>query len=321
MAPMLKHLTFLLTFAGILTQNAYAAEITYGIFKDRQRSREIPYKLYAPVSASEPAPVVIFSHGLGGSTEAAPYLGHALAENGYYAFFIQHPGSDKSVWEGKGLLEIKKALRESIATPESAINRYNDLPFVVDELERLNRSEGPLHGRLDLSRIGMAGHSFGARSVMAAAGEAATFGGPAFFKDPRIKAAIALSPNVPERSADTPAAELSPLYRHISIPLFHVTGTKDGHPFRRDFDPATRTKPYQAIEAPDQYLLVLDGAEHSTFGGHKRGHANDAAYRKTVAEGAVLFFDAYLKGNREALARLREDFPKGLALGDRFEFK
>ncbi|MCB9995122.1 MAG: hypothetical protein H6869_01640 [Rhodospirillales bacterium] len=302
---------------------AAAASVTDGNFFDEARGRTVPYKLYAPAHYNTPAPVVIFSHGLGGSVNAAPYLGEALANHGYFAFFIQHEGSDQSVWEGtKRPLQIKKKLAQSTMKPENAKNRYLDLPFVIDALTALNQMDGPLKGALDLNRIGMAGHSYGARSVMMAGGEKQIRKDNPAYKDPRIKAAIALSPNLPQHyiSKKPDEAALDALYTGINIPLFHITGTEDDYPFSQNFDPLTRTLPYHHINAENQYLLVLDGADHMTFGGRKT-RKSDASYQRTVADGALLFFDAYLKGDPSALQRLREDYPRTLRPDDRFTYK
>jgi predicted dienelactone hydrolase len=51
---------------------------------DSDRNREVPVKIYLN-SSTEPQPVVLFSHGLGGSRNASPYLGNHWAENGYIA--------------------------------------------------------------------------------------------------------------------------------------------------------------------------------------------------------------------------------------------
>ena len=53
--------------------------IEKGVFHDKDRSRDVPYKLYRPDPLTGRYPIVIFSHGLGGSVEAAVYLGEHLA--------------------------------------------------------------------------------------------------------------------------------------------------------------------------------------------------------------------------------------------------
>lgn len=293
--------------------------IVKGAFRDRGRGRIIPFKLYAPSRSRGPSPVVIFSHGLGGSREGAPYLGRALAQRGYFAFFLQHPGSDEGILEGaQSADEVLRRLQEAMLATENAIDRFGDLPAVLDQLAVMN-SKGRLAGRLDLNRVGMAGHSFGARGTMVAAGQRmGLLGGR--FKEPRIKAGVALSPNVPSGNQQS----LAGIYDAVDIPLLHVTGTNDGMPLEgTSFDPATRTLPFQLINRTDQYLLVLEGATHGTFSGRPTPGEPDIEPRhlQAVAEVVVLFFDAHLKGDPEALRTLREDFAHLLAPGDVFTVK
>src|SRR5512145_1597812 len=67
---------------------------------DTGRQRQIPVLVYLPAGTNA-APVVLFSHGLGGNRQGSRYLGEHWAERGYVAVFLQHPGSDDSVWKGK----------------------------------------------------------------------------------------------------------------------------------------------------------------------------------------------------------------------------
>jgi predicted dienelactone hydrolase len=301
-----------------------------GVFRDRARGRDVLFRLYlpqedaAPKPMPEPLPVVLFSHGLGGGRDAAPYLGHALAQNGYYAFFLQHPGSDSSLVTGaRTEEEVRMRLLQATMRPGNAHDRFGDIPAVIDQLAAMN-AQGPLAGRLDLSRIGIAGHSYGARNVLAAAGQWLPGVGIAF-KEPRIRAGIALSPNIPTGPAAGGTADLTSLYGAIDIPIFHITGTQDSMPLGEgDFDPATRLLPFQSMENSPQYLLVLEGATHNTFSSRLRGGREDIAnmrHAQSVATGAVLFFDSWLKGDEEARAVLEGSFATGLAPGDVFTFK
>jgi predicted dienelactone hydrolase len=200
--------------------------------------------------------------------------------------------------------------------------RFQDVAFAMGEFARLN-AEKALTGPLDLSRIGMAGHSYGGVSTMVAAGQRMGPGGQWLFKEPRIRAGVVMSPNVPIQGGD-----LVPLYRDIDIPLFHITGTRDGNavPGNPEFDPRQRTIPYRTLTIPDQYLLVLDDADHNAFSGlehgpHAHGPERETRYTRAVQDGAVLFFDAYLRGNASALWALRNDFQSRLEATDEFEWK
>ena len=70
---------------------AFSVSTHYETWTDAARGRDIKVKLYAPDNPTPP-PVVIFSHGLGGSVEAASYLGERLASWGILSVHIQHPG-------------------------------------------------------------------------------------------------------------------------------------------------------------------------------------------------------------------------------------
>ena len=54
--------------------NPRKAETVDTAVADASRSREIPLRVYLPATMA-PAPVVLFSHGLGGSRAGNPYLG------------------------------------------------------------------------------------------------------------------------------------------------------------------------------------------------------------------------------------------------------
>ena len=291
-----------------------------GTFTDRVRGRRIPFRVYSPEGLNQPAPVVLFSPGLGGSRDAAPYLGLALAKAGYVAIFLQHPGSDSALLKGAADgQEVRKRLKAVTSDPSSAAARYGDIPFVVDQIERM-AVEGRFVGKIDPTRIGIAGHSYGARTVLTAAGQRAGGWGNRF-QEPRITAGMPISPISQGMALQNPGAA----YGAIKIPLFHVTGTKDGMPLDEsgDFDPRQRTMPFRLIPNPDQYLLVLDGADHNVFAARKAENRTPESDRllSVVSRGAVLFFDAYLKQDPQAMQLLREGFRTILAPGDTFETK
>ncbi len=306
-----------------MMEQAGGYRMTNGTFRDEARDRTIPYRLYVPAPLDGACPVILVSHGIGGSREAMPYLGRCLAENGSVALHLQHAGTDSSVWQGaNSLQEVYRSQRKAMWDADAARHRFQDVPFAVRELTRLHR-EGSLAGRLDLTCIGMAGHSYGGVSTMVAAGQRMGPGAQWSFKEPSIRAGLVMSPNVPIQGGD-----LAVLYRDIEIPLFHITGTEDGNavPGNKEFHPRQRTIPYEMLTIPDQYLLVLDGAGHNAFSGlehgpHAHGKEMETRYTRAVQDGAVLFFDAYLKQNAAAAAALRHTFQSNLEPADRFEWK
>ncbi|NBS31954.1 MAG: dienelactone hydrolase, partial [Planctomycetia bacterium] len=188
---------------------------------DRDRDRVIPLLVSLP-EPSKPAPVILFSHGLGGSREGCGYLREHWSARGYAAVFLQHPGSDASVWrdvpQRQRLWAMKKA-----ASMENMQARVDDVAAVLDALAEWQQQPGhPLAGRLDLEHVGMSGHSFGARTTQAVAGQT---GWPARDgPDNRIDAAVIFSPSAPRlRSAEA-------AFGSVTIPWLLMTGTDDVAP-------------------------------------------------------------------------------------------
>ncbi len=95
-------------------------------FDDAQRKRTIPLKAYLPKvaagEAAEPAPVVLFSHGLGGSREGGAYLGKHWGARGYVVVAMQHAGSDSEVWRNAPLGERRNALSKAAGGENFLIN-------------------------------------------------------------------------------------------------------------------------------------------------------------------------------------------------------
>ena len=67
---------------------------------DAARQRDIPLRVYLPTTnganGQKAEPVVLFSHGLGGTRQGCAYLGTHWSARGYTVVFLQHAGSDDS---------------------------------------------------------------------------------------------------------------------------------------------------------------------------------------------------------------------------------
>jgi predicted dienelactone hydrolase len=288
-------------------------------WKDADRDRTVPVKIYYPQQLDKALPVIIVSHGLGGSREGLKYVGEYWAGHGYISVHLQHVGSDESLWKGQKPADIMQAMKKGESF-ESFMNRVNDVKFAIDQLERLNKDPAfPLHGKLDLDHIAMAGHSFGAVTTQAICGQ--SFAGGRQLSDPRVKVGIIFSPS-PPRGGDSKQA-----FSQIAMPLFHWTGTKDQTPAEiSTVTPAQRREPFDAITAPDQYLVVLTDADHMLFGGRAREggvmHKTDAAWIDLIQRGSTAFLDSYLKGDAKAKAFLTGgDFAKAVKPYGTYETK
>jgi pimeloyl-ACP methyl ester carboxylesterase len=196
-------------------------------------------------------------------------------------------------------------LREAAANPHNAIDRPLDITFAIDRLTALNADETfPLHGELDLTRLGVAGHSFGAFTTMAVAGaHFPILGTERSYLDPRVRAAIAMSTPTTQ---DNDAA-----FDDVKIPIFHMTGTKDESPGRRresDSDPVVgntsaeeRLRPFRHTRHAPAYLLVFEGGDHMVFSGRlTESRSSDTDFQARVLSGSTAFWDAWLKDNKDA---------------------
>jgi predicted dienelactone hydrolase len=294
-------------------------------WRDVARGRDVPVKIYYPVAgvgASDPAcPVIVFSHGLGGSREGYAYLGEHWAAHGYVSVHVQHVGSDDAVWRTeKRKLAALRALRGAAKDPEVINARPLDVRFVIDRLTTLASDETfVLHGRLDLARLGVAGHSFGAFTTLAVAGKAYPKGGgagTARWADPRVKAVIAMSTPAPSRPGKPPSGAG---YEAVRIPVFHLTGTEDTDAAGGADDASFRRIPYDYTSAAPAWLLTLEGGDHMVFGGPMQGDGRgermkakrkdrdrDPEFHALIQKATTAFWDAQLRGDAEASVWLDE---------------
>jgi len=155
-------------------------------WRDAARERAVPVRLYLPAGASpeHPVPLVVFSHGIGGSRAGYSYLGQFWASQGYASLHLQHVGSDRQLWFGSPFALVARL--RGAASESEAIARVQDLHFALDQL-----LAGDTGSRIDANRIVAAGHSYGANTTLLAAGAQVERNGQRLdFRDPRIKAAI-----------------------------------------------------------------------------------------------------------------------------------
>jgi predicted dienelactone hydrolase len=179
-------------------------------------------------------------------------------------------------------------------------------------MEKLNKEAGIFKGRLDMNHVGVAGHSFGAYTTMAVAGE--VFGGRLLQKslaDPRVKAAIPMS---------TPSNKLQSFngaYDKVAIPCMHMTGTLDDSPIGNS--PAKdRRIPFDQTKASEQYLITFIGGDHMIFSGrlNRTSTINDKHFQSLIMPATTAFWDAYLKDDPKAKAWLQTSGLKNLMGAD-----
>jgi len=270
---------------------AFAVAVVRYDWLDTARNRPVPVKIYYPEQGAGPFPVIVFSHGLGGSREGYEYLGRHWASHGYVVAHVQHQGSDDKVWKDQE--RPFREMQRAIGDTRNAIARPLDVRFVLDQLTILARQPGPVQNRLNLKAAGIAGHSFGGWTTLAVAGEVFPGGTES---DPRFKAAIAMSAAVDLRHDPDKS------YGTIRIPILHMTGTRDDSPIG-ETRAGQRRIPFDHIQGADQYLVTLEGGDHMVFAGQRRGgrvDEKDPLFHDLILESTTAFWDAYLKDDAAA---------------------
>ncbi|MCB1226736.1 MAG: hypothetical protein KDK99_13055 [Verrucomicrobiales bacterium] len=303
----MKYLHFLALIGALATLTSSAAEVEEFLAepRDEVRDRVVPLRVYATdLDTATAHPIVLFSHGLGGSRNNNAFLGRCWAQAGYIAVFMQHPGSDEAVWRGQGGAAAAMAALKAAANLQASRDRFLDVPFVIDQLEHWNSEQGhPLYQKLDLAHIGMSGHSFGAVTSQGLMGQTFRIGGP--YTDPRITAFLLMSPSAHRATSPEQA------FQAVTAPVFCMTGTEDGSPVEPDLDPLSRQQVYAALPAGDKYQIVFEGARHMAFGDAQLAARNDR-YHAIIEQLSTRFWDAYLKADVHAKAWLQSDQPRTL---------
>lgn len=293
----------------------YTVQAAEGAWKDDRRARLIPFLIRYPKDAPGRLPVVIFSHDLGGSKESAAYYADHLVSHGYVVLNVQHPGSDLSIWGGQfpdlKNPKISADLRKAVS-PQSALDRFQDIYLAVFALHSLDRQPGALKDRIDLSRIGMSGHSYGATTTQAMAGQAFARGRK--MGHPEFKAFLAMSPT---GAADGHNADA---FGDMTRPFLFLTGSDDSLMVNgKVLDASERQKPYLAMKRAPSALVVLNGADHLVFSGRQElgfSKPKDDRFRQLIKAASLAFWDAELKDDAEARAWLTGSSMANLAGGD-----
>lgn len=275
---------------------------------DRTReNRTVPIKVYYPVNHSMTGlPVIIWSHGLGGSVDGAAFLSRFLATHGYVLVHVQHPGTDSSLWEGKPG-HPWDVIRKAKISRQDSLDRFADVPFVLDRLPDWMTAHPEIGTHTDLSVLGMSGHSFGALTAQIMAGQMFPDRKDKLcrMKEDRFTAAIAYSPAPIDHLTDAAPEDL---YASIDLPLFHMTGTEDASPVG-GWGYERRLAIYDHSGTAEKHLLILNGGDHMVYNGSRgklSAHPDRHLHEEIIRTAALVYWDATLKKDENARAWLTD---------------
>jgi predicted dienelactone hydrolase len=239
------------------------------LLHDRKRKKDVEVRVTYPLSKDGSFPVVIFSHGAGGSKDVYLYLTRYWASRGYVCIQPSHADSLNTENSAVDKAEKMKVVLKGISRDFSGWeNRSKDISFIIDSLPLLQRR---LPAQMNVKRIALAGHSYGAFTATLIAGatvpapESARLGPCA---DARVGAIIALSPQGVRRNDLGFGFRNQHDWAGVKIPAMFITGTQDLIGLSR---PADRRAPFDYSSPGNKYFVMIEGANHMTFAGIEQG--------------------------------------------------
>jgi predicted dienelactone hydrolase len=283
--------------------------------------RRVPIKVHLP-SWTGPFPVVVLSHGAGGNWDSNFAQARHLASHGYVVLALEHVASNtERMRQG---MRFAANLRAMTRDADEVLGRPRDVGFALDQAARWNHDQAELAGLLDLSRVAVMGHSFGAYTALATCGARPALDwlvprvepgqglGPEL-RDARVKACVALSPQGPGEPFFRDDS-----YAGIDRPVLGISGSRDQ---QQGAPPQNRRRYFDLVPPGQQVFVWIANADHMAFSdasGSRRSSlpSRSRADVQPIARAAtLLFLEAQLRGDAQADARLSERTLQALARG------
>ena len=229
--------------------------------------------------APHPQAVIIFSHGFHGCATQSRFLMEAFASAGYIVLAPNHRDAvcqgGSARWSDKLATPFQ---RPEAWTAESFRDRADDVRHLIAAIANDER----FRSRVDLSRLGLAGHSLGGYTVLGLAGAWPEW------KLPGVKAVLALSPYS------------QPFIVHktlggLSAPVMYQGGTWDV-----GVTPAIQKTSGGYEQSPEpKYFVEFGRAGHFIWTDLNKG------FHEEIASYSIAFMNHYVRGEPAAPALIR----------------
>src|SRR6266487_1315779 len=236
------------------------SEVEDLVLHDAHRNKDLHVRIFYPNDSGK-YPVIVFSHGAGGSQNCCEALTHHWATYGYIT--IQPTHDDSAIQRrnaGEENIRFMQAVRDALKKPALWASRPRHISYVLDALTALDKRIAGLAGKIDPERIGVSGHSMGSYAAEAIAGAIVDLPGHpgTNFADPRAKAVLCLSPQGPGQFGLNDHS-----FDQISLPYMGMTGSLDS--LGPVASPAWHKTPFDRSQPGDKYHLFIEGANHMSF--------------------------------------------------------
>ncbi|HLJ75714.1 MAG TPA: hypothetical protein VKU62_14065, partial [Thermoanaerobaculia bacterium] len=147
--------------------------------------------------------------------------------------------------------------------------RAADIELIINSLDTLERQFPELAGKMDHSKIGVAGHGYGAFIALLLGGVHA---GNLALADSRVKAIVAFSPPGVAENRELTAQSFGDLH----VPTLFMTGSNDRGANESE-NAAWRQQSFTNSPNGDKYFVLIDGARYSSFSGQVGVFAMDTS--------------------------------------------
>lgn len=270
--------------------------------KDEKRDFYLPLKIKFPVSTGK-FPVIIFSHGLGGSGNGYSSLTDLWASSGYITIQPTHRDSLRYNYKkGDSIrIKMKDLIKEWFSSNEFLINRIEDIKKILGSYEEIENKIPEIKGKIDENITGISGHSAGAFTSQITGGVKVKKKGRVFtFSDKRIKAVLLMSP----QGCASYYGLKKNSWENFTLPCMMMTGGYDRGPFGEN--PEWRKDGFIYSPPGDKFFVFFKEATHFTFAYDKGSFRN---FEKSEKQDEILkyikilsvsFWDAYLKNSQKA---------------------
>lgn len=260
--------------------------IPAGVIHDAARNKDLVVSIDYPTHDG-PYPVVIFSHEYGAPENSYVGLSAFWASHGYVVIRPHHADFEsikqtaqtyvEPVQRGgrrgsRSEPEPQQQAREfrpdpsevwTSQTPSDWANRVADIKLVIDSIPQLVQQFPEIKDRVDATKIGVSGHSYGAFTAMLAGGVRTFSGGKATsYADPRVKAVVAMAPPGPSEARGLTKESFATL----NVPTLFLTGSMDYGATQAE-DPAWRKQAFELSPAGDKWFVSISGIGPSAFTG------------------------------------------------------
>jgi predicted dienelactone hydrolase len=222
---------------------------------------DLELKVTAPTTGDR-LPIILYSHGGGVANYLTSFLG---------------AGPLVDFWASRGFVVIQpthltsKSLQLGPSTPGFPLfweSRIADMKQILDELDLIEDAVPAIQGRLDRSRIAVAGHSFGGQtaSMLLGADFVDDDGAKVFVPDARVKAGVLMATTGAAGDHLTEASTRFAPFRtagfaEMTTPTLVVVGDKDFTWELSSKGAEYHADPYTFAPGPKS-VLTLAGGEH-----------------------------------------------------------